>query len=163
MGVSNKFSADEQLDHLGLYWLNVNNGQAAPLTIRVLGQNRDVKLEVGGGGRVPHIGERSPVSARTLAELRASWHGVQRILLAYDGSALSQDFLDTVLSFLDAHVAVTLIDVAEPESAFARGEPAGMEAGQTVLLGVARAEELGHKVTSRTAIGHAGEVILIKA
>ena len=160
MGVSNKFSADEQLDHLGLYWLNVNNGQAAPLTIRVLGQNRDVKLEVGGGGRVPHIGERSPVSARTLAELRASWHGVQRILLAYDGSALSQDFLDTVLSFLDAHVAVTLIDVAEPESAFARGEPAGMEAGQTVLLGVARAEELGHKVTSRTAIGHAGEVIV---
>ena len=160
MGVSNKYSSDDQLDQLCLYWLNLNNGQAAPLSIRVLGHDRDVRLDLGGGGRIPRPGERSTESARTLAELRASWHGVERILLAYDGSALCSDFLDTVLSFLDTHVSVTLIDVAEPESMFGRNEPPGPDASQTVHQGVARAEELGRKVAGRTARGHAGEEIV---
>ena len=56
---------------------------------------------------------RSLPGIDALAELRESWHGVGKLLLAYDGSSLSADFLDTVLSFIDPAVAVTLIDVDE--------------------------------------------------
>ena len=163
MGASNKFNADEQLDHIGLYWLNVNEGIAAPLTIRVLGHERDVKLEVGGGGRIPRVGERSTESARTLAELRASWRGVERILVAYDGSSLSEDFLDTVISFLDSDVAVTLINVAEPSSTSEPEDHAKSEAIEIINQGVQRALELGRNVNSVTATGHAGEAIVHEA
>ena len=62
-------------------------------------------------GRAPRAAE----TAQLLAELRKSWHGVERLLLAYDGSPLSADFLDTVVSFLDPAIAVTLLDVAEDD------------------------------------------------
>lgn len=84
-----------------------------PLSIRVLGKNRDVRLDIAGGSQIPKPGAAGAEAALILAELRKSWHGVERLLLAYDGSPLSADFLDTVLSFLDPAIAVTLIDVAE--------------------------------------------------
>jgi amino acid transporter/nucleotide-binding universal stress UspA family protein len=160
MGASNKYSADDQLDQLALYWINANEGQAAPLTIRVLARDRDVRLDVGGGGRIPLVGERTAASARTLAELRASWHGVERVLLAYDGSSLSEDFLETVLSFLDADVAVTLIDVAESDTPRPQGCEPNEEAQRIVRQGVERAAELGRTIASRTAVGQAGVEIV---
>ena len=83
----------------------------------MLGKDRDVRLDIAGGSQIPKAGAGAAESARILAELRKSWHGVERLLLAYDGSPLSADFLDTVMSFLDPAIAVTLIDVAEDESA----------------------------------------------
>src|SRR5205085_5820830 len=37
LGASNKYTAEEQLDQIGFYWIDLNGGQAAPLSIRVLG------------------------------------------------------------------------------------------------------------------------------
>ena len=59
-----------------------------PLSIRVLGKDRDVRLDIAGGSQIPKPGAAAPESAQLLAELRKSWHGVERLLLAYDGSPL---------------------------------------------------------------------------
>ena len=83
-----------------------------------------MQLDIAGGNRIPKLGDREAEAARVLAELRSSWRGVERLLLAYDGSPLGADFLDTVLSFLDPAIAVTLLDVAEEEGR-GRRRPAG--------------------------------------
>ena len=113
MGQSNKFRPEDQLDQVALYWLNVCGAKPEPLSIRVLAKDRDVRLDIAGGSQIPKIGVMPAETARILSDLRKSWHGVERLLLAYDGSPLSADFLDTVMSFLDPAIAVTLMDVAE--------------------------------------------------
>src|SRR5207244_11984381 len=114
---SNKYRPEDQLDQVALYWLNVCGTKPDPLTIRVLGKDRDARLDIAGGSQIPKLGAAAAESVSILAELRKSWHGVERLLLAYDGSPLSADFLDTVMSFLDPAIQVTLIDVVEHESA----------------------------------------------
>jgi amino acid transporter len=155
MGVSNKYSPDDQLDQVALYWLNQGAGEPKPLTIRVLGKDRDVRLDIAGGSRIPKLGARPAVVAKTIAELRASWHGVEKLLLAYDGSSLSADFLDTVLSFLDPDVAVTLIDISEND-----GSEGEAQAAEVLRQGVERACELGRQVESIVARGEPGPVLV---
>src|SRR5260370_26034208 len=36
MGASNKYSADEQLDQIAFYWINMHDRQVVPLTGRIL-------------------------------------------------------------------------------------------------------------------------------
>lgn len=158
MGASNKYDPSDQLDQVALYWINLCQGKTAPLTIRVLSKDRDVRLDVAGGSQIPRPAERTIESARTLAELRASWRGVEKLLLAYDGSALSADFYDTVLSFLDPGIAVTLIDVIEPGATM--GGHSRDLAQQVVQQGVERAQELGRNVTYQIVEGEPGAEIV---
>src|SRR5262249_21368565 len=116
MGQSNKYRPEDQLDQVALYWFNVCGATPEPLSIRVLAKDRDVRLDIAGGSTIPKVGVLPAETARILSELRKSWHGVERLLLAYDGSPLSIDFLDTVMSFLDPAISVTLMDVAEEGS-----------------------------------------------
>ena len=125
MGPSNKFRPEDQLDAVALYWLNVCGAKPEPLSIRVLGKERDVRLDIAGGSQIPKPGAAVAESARHLADLRKSWHGVEKLLLAYDGSPLSADFLDTVMSFLDPAIEVTLIDVAEEDPDGELADPPG--------------------------------------
>ena len=161
MGQSNKYRPEDQLDAVALYWFNVCGASPDPLSIRVLGKDRDVRLDIAGGSQIPKPGAAVAESARLLADLRKSWHGVGRLLLAYDGSPLSADFLDTVMSFLDPAIEVTLIDVAEPD---ADGEKAASdpttEANEVVMRGVERARELGRNVKYQVARGQAGPEIV---
>ena len=146
MGASNRYAADDQIDQVALYWLHLCKAHPEPLTIRVLSNDRDVKLDIGGGSQIPGPGAREEEAQRILADLRSSWRGVERLLLAYDGSPLSADFLDTVLSFLDPAVAVTLIDVAEevPRDHDGDGVPEAARARSSPRWGSARApQELG--------------------
>ncbi len=159
MGPSNKFRAEDQLDQVALYWLNVCGPEPEPLSIRVLGKNRDVRLDIAGGSQIPKPGAAGAEAALILAELRKSWHGVERLLLAYDGSPLSADFLDTVLSFLDPAIAVTLIDVAE-NGAAQDGTDSTEEAKLIVERGSERARALGRDVQWRVARGEAGPEIV---
>jgi nucleotide-binding universal stress UspA family protein len=159
MGPSNKFRPEDQLDQVALYWLNVCGTKPEPLSIRVLGKDRDVRLDIAGGSQIPKAGSAAAESALILSELRKSWHGVERLLLAYDGSPLSADFLDTVLSFLDPAIEVTLIDVAEDETGPDGVDPA-QEATAVVDRGTERARALGRKVEWRVARGEAGPEIV---
>jgi hypothetical protein len=106
MGASNVYSADEQLDQISLYWINLNDGQAAPLSVRLLGKDRDVHFDLGGGNRIPKIGERR---ARSVAELRAAGVGVDRVLLVSQDSADSLDLFEAVLTMLDPAVQLGLV------------------------------------------------------
>jgi amino acid transporter/nucleotide-binding universal stress UspA family protein len=159
MGPSNKFRAEDQLDQVALYWLNLCGPEPDPLSIRVLGKDRDVRLDIAGGSQIPKTGAAAQESAQLLSELRKSWHGVERLLLAYDGSPLSADFLDTVVSFLDPAIEITLIDVAEEAPGEDGHDPAD-EAKLVVERGVERANALGRKVEWRVARGEAGPEIV---
>src|SRR5437764_13988112 len=41
MGASNKYTVDEQLEQIAFYWINLHDGQTAPLTVRILSRDRD--------------------------------------------------------------------------------------------------------------------------
>ncbi len=106
MGASNIYSADEQLDQISLYWINLNDGAGVPLAIRLLGKDRDVHLELFGGTRIPTIGERR---ARSVAELRAAGVGVDRVLLVPQQTADSINLFEAVLTMLDPGVRLALV------------------------------------------------------
>src|SRR4029077_11067987 len=88
MGASNIYTADEQLEQIAFYWISLHGGNPAPLTVRILGRERDMYLELAGRYRIPEKRERK---ARTVAELRAAGVGVDRVLLTHDGSQTSSD------------------------------------------------------------------------
>src|SRR5438132_1223125 len=111
VGASNKYTADEQLDQIAFYWMNLQEGQSVPLTVRILGRDRDVHLDLGGGNRIPKAGERR---ARSVAELRAAGVGVDRVLLLHDGSPASSDLFQAVLTMLDPQVVLGLVAVVPP-------------------------------------------------
>jgi len=109
MGASNKYTADEQLEQIAFYWISMHHGTPAPLTVRVLGADRDMALDLGGGNRIPKISERR---ARTVAELRAAGVGVRRVLMVHDGTPDSSDLFQQVLTMLDAQVHLAVAPVA---------------------------------------------------
>jgi amino acid transporter/nucleotide-binding universal stress UspA family protein len=106
MGASNKYTADEQLEQIGFYWINLHGGETPPLTVRILGRDRDVYLDLGGGNRIPKQGERR---ARSVAELRAIGVGVDHVLLVHDGTRASRDLFQALLTMLDPGVALTIV------------------------------------------------------
>ena len=160
MGPSNKYRPEDQLDAVALYWLNVCGTKPEPLSIRVLGKDRDVRLDIAGGSQIPKPGAAAAESAGLLADLRKSWHGVERLLLAYDGSPLSADFLDTVMSFLDPAIHVTLIEAAEEDRDGKGPADPLTEANEVVERGVERARELGRIVDYKVVRGQAGPEIV---
>jgi nucleotide-binding universal stress UspA family protein len=105
IGASNKFTAEEQLDQISLYWIELCHGRAVPLTVRILSRSRDVAFDLEGGNRIPKITERR---ARTAAELRGAGVGIDRVLFAYDATAAGSDRLQGVLTMLDPQVVLNL-------------------------------------------------------
>jgi amino acid transporter len=110
MGASNKYATDMQLEEVQFNWLVVNGGQAPPLSVRILGRDRDVYLDMGGGYRIPKISERQ---ARNVAELRAAGVGVRRVLLHHDGTAHGSDLFRLVLTMLDPKVPLDFAIIGE--------------------------------------------------
>ncbi len=111
MGASNRYTADDQLDQIAFYWINLHGGVQAPLTVRILSRDRDIYLDLGGGNRIPKISERK---ARSVAELRAAGVGVDNVLLIHDGSPASSDLFQGVLTMLDPQVALGVVPVVPP-------------------------------------------------
>jgi amino acid transporter/nucleotide-binding universal stress UspA family protein len=118
MGASNKYTADEQLEQIAFYWINMHDGRPTPLTVRILGRDRDVHLDLAGGNRIPRISERK---ARSVAELRAAGVGVDRVLLVHDGSPESSDLFQSVLTMLDSQVALACAAVDSKPNKMANG------------------------------------------
>jgi len=114
MGASNRYTADEQLEQIGFYWISLHGGNPAPLTVRILSRERDMYLDLAGGNRIPKISERK---ARSVAELRAAGVGVDRVLLLHDGSPSNSDLFQAVLTMLDQQVALGIVPVVPSGSA----------------------------------------------
>jgi amino acid transporter/nucleotide-binding universal stress UspA family protein len=110
MGASNKYTADEQLDQIAFYWVSLHDGSPAPLTVRILGRERDVHLDLAGGNRIPKISERK---ARSVEELRAAGVGVDRVLLVHDDTPDSSDLFQAVLTMLDPKVTLGVVPLVK--------------------------------------------------
>jgi amino acid transporter len=136
MGASNKYTADEQLDQIAFYWFNLHDGQPTPLTVRLLGRERDVHLDLAGGNRIPKISERE---ARSVAELRAAGVGVDHVLLVHENTSDSSDLFQAVLTMLDLKVELGLLAVGKNGAATANG-------GSPLQHDLEQADKLGRKV-----------------
>ncbi len=149
VGVSNKNTADEQLDQIALYWFNVCDGNPRPLTVRIVSHDREVHLDLSGGNRIPKISERQ---ARSVAELRAAGVGVNRVLLVHDGTSTSHDLFQSVLTMLDPLVT---LGIAVVPAAGLRAE----EIEQSISADEARAKQLGRQLSISVVAGEPGHEI----
>jgi amino acid transporter/nucleotide-binding universal stress UspA family protein len=150
MGASNKYTADEQLEQIAFYWISMHHGTPAPLTVRVLGADRDMSLDLGGGNRIPKISERR---ARSVAELRAAGVGVRRVLMIHDGTPDGSDLFQGVLTMLDPQVALAVAPVAPAGEA-----PAG--APNLLPHDQEQAKQLGRTVSVLSLAQDTGEEIV---
>jgi hypothetical protein len=152
MGASNKYNADEQLEQIAFYWISIHGGQPAPLTVRILGRDRDVHLDLAGGSRIPRISERQ---ARSVAELRAAGVGVDRVLMTHDGSPANSDLFEAVLTMLDPQVVLTLAHTQAPT--FPEAMP--VNTGNGVLYqDQERAKQLGRELEVCNLPGDPGQL-----
>jgi hypothetical protein len=115
IGASNKYTAEEQLDQLALYWINLHEGEPLGLTVHIVSAERDLTFDLHEGNRIPTAAERR---AKTAADLRAAGIGVQRVLMAHDGSAASHDVFEWLLTMLASGVTLDVAPAPPLESAY---------------------------------------------
>jgi hypothetical protein len=108
LGASNKYTVEEQLDQISLYWIHLHGGAPKGLTVHVVSQSHDLTIDVEGGNRIPRAADRQ---AKSVAELRAAGIGVKRVLLAHDGSQNSSDVFEWVVSMLANDVDLDIVQV----------------------------------------------------
>ncbi len=150
MGGSNKYTADEQLEQIAFLWISLHGGQTPPLTVRILSRDRDMYLDLAGGNRIPKISERR---ARTVAELRAAGIGVDRVLLTHDGSPVSSDLFQAVLTMLDPQVALGLVSLVS-------SGPEPLNGHALIHQDKERAAKLGRELTVHDLHGDLGPGIV---
>ncbi len=113
VGASNRFSPDEQLEQIALYWIALHHGNPRRSPCASLNRHREAVLDLGGGNRIPKIGEGR---ARRVSDLRAAGVGVNRVLLLHDGTPHCGDLFQAVLTMLDPGVALALVPVVSPNN-----------------------------------------------
>lgn len=153
VGASNKFTAEDQLDQMAFYWINLHGGESVPLTIRVLSRSWDISYDVGGGNRIPKISERK---ARTVAELRAAGVGVSRVLMVHDNTSHSSDVFAAAITMIDPEVTLDVVHV--PNSDHPPSTNGGAQSvGQVGLVqDIERAKQLGREITVHEITGEPG-------
>ena len=67
LGPSGCESPDAALDRLAASWREHANGQSRRLTIRLIGDGRDERRDIGGGSRIPRAADEDGEMARALA------------------------------------------------------------------------------------------------
>ena len=140
MGASNVYSADEQIEQIAFYWFNLHDGTPQPLTIRILGPNRDLYFDLAGGNRIPKLGERR---ARSVAELREAGIGISHVLLLHDGTSAGSDLFANVLTMLDPLVELTVVPLPSAAAAL----PEGAAEADWIEQDLLRAKQLRREVT----------------
>jgi nucleotide-binding universal stress UspA family protein len=106
VGASNKYTAEEQLDQIAFYWINLHGGMPQGLTVHVVGPDRDLTFDLDGGNRIPKAAERQ---ARSIADLRAAGIGVRRVLLVHDGTRTSSDVFEWMLTMMSSSTSLDVI------------------------------------------------------
>jgi amino acid transporter/nucleotide-binding universal stress UspA family protein len=150
IGASNKFGADEQLEQVAFYWMNLCEGQPQPLTVRILNQDRDVYLDLDGGNRIPKFGESR---ARSVAELRTAGLGVRHAVFIHFDTLESSDLFAAVLTMLDPQITLGIIRV--PSS--------GTVAGDWLRQDLARAKQLHRQAAVREVDGNEPATAILEA
>ncbi len=116
VGASNKYTAEEQLDQIAFYWINLHSGQPQGLTVHVVSQDRVVTFDLDGGNRIPKHVERQ---ARSVAELRDAGVGVRRLVFVHDGTRQSSDVFEWLLTMVSSGVQLDVVRAAPLEPTLA--------------------------------------------
>jgi hypothetical protein len=136
LGASNKYTVEEQLDQIALYWINLHDGEPQGLTVHIAGADRDLTFDLHEGNRIATAAERG---AKSAADLREAGIGVKRVLLAHDGSAASHDVFEWLMTMLASDVTLDAI-AAPPSESVISSDGEGMVKDQQ------RAAQLGRSV-----------------
>jgi amino acid transporter len=136
IGASNKYTAEEQLDQLALYWIHLHQGEPHGLTVHIVSADRDLTFDLHDGNRIPTAAERQ---AKSAADLRAAGIGVTRVLMAHDGTAASHDIFEWLLTMLASDVTLDAATAPPLEPAY-NGDSDGVQKDQQ------RASQLGRAV-----------------
>ena len=150
VGASNKFTAEEQLDQIAFYWISLHDGPPPGLTVRILSRDRDVYFDLEGGNRIPKFGERR---AKSVADLRAAGIGVDKVLLVHDGTSVASDLFQSVLTMLDAKVALDLISVPPADTS-------SPQIDSVLDRDRERARSLGREIKVHALDGHFGSELV---
>src|SRR3954447_3085448 len=137
VGASNKYTAEEQLDQIAFYWINLHGGSPQGLTVHVVSQDRIVTFDLDGGNRIPKAAERR---ARSVSELRQAGIGVQHMLLVHDGTQVSSDVFDWLLTMLSGSVQLDVVRAAALSATIENG-------ADTLIRDRQWAEQLGRTLT----------------
>ncbi|MGD9633641.1 MAG: APC family permease [Pirellulales bacterium] len=108
LGASNVFTAEEQLDQISLYWINLHQGEPHGLTVHIVGADRGITFDLHGGNRIPRAAERQ---AKTAADLRAAGIGIRRVLLVHDGTLASHDVFEWLITMVASDVQLDMVPV----------------------------------------------------
>ncbi|MFO0791064.1 MAG: amino acid permease [Pirellulales bacterium] len=150
VGASNIYTAEEQLDQLAFYWIHLHEGTPQGLTVHVVGKDRDLTFDLDGGNRIPKAVERQ---ARTVAELRAAGVGVRRILLVHDGTRISSDVFEWMLTMTSGGVTMDLVRAMPIEDKLINGHDALTKDRE-------RAEQVGRSITVLASEPQSGAAIV---
>jgi amino acid transporter len=121
VGASNKYTAEEQLDQIAFYWINLHGGMPQGLTVHVVGPDRDLTFDLDGGNRIPKAVERQ---ARSIADLRAAGVGVRRVLLVHDGTRTSSDVFEWMLTMMSSSTALDVVRAHKLDASATDGQEA---------------------------------------
>ncbi len=119
VGVSHKIRPRQQIAQLTYNWGRPHADDPAPLTIRVLDRNFELYEDIGGGSRIPKIGEKT----KWLSDkLRADGAGSRRVLMTHDGTPAASQVLESVLAVLDpaVHLGLVAAPAGGPQDAAGR-------------------------------------------
>jgi nucleotide-binding universal stress UspA family protein len=150
LGASNKYTAEEQLDQIAFYWINLSEGTPQGLTVHIVSKDRDVTFDLDGGNRIPKVAERI---AKSVEDLREAGIGVQRVLMAHDGTLASHDVFEWLLTMVAGDVGLGIVPVATVEMLPQTGLPQIEQDRQ-------RAEQLGRPVQVLAERALTGEEIV---
>jgi hypothetical protein len=112
VGASNKYTAEEQLDQIAFYWINIHHGEPVGLTVHIVSSDRDLTFDINEGSRIPKAAERR---AKTVADLRDAGIGIRRVLMAHDGTTASHDVFDWMLTMIATEVALDMVPIPQAE------------------------------------------------
>lgn len=118
VGASNIYTAEEQLDQIAFYWINLHGGQPQGLTVHVVGQDRDLTFDLDGGNRIPKAVERT---ARSVDDLRSAGIGVRHLLFIHDGTRPSSDVFEWLLTMVSPSVKLEVVRAAPLEALLVSG------------------------------------------
>ena len=163
LGASNKFTAEEQLDQIALYWINLHDTQPQGLTVHIVSADRDVTFDLNGGNRIPRAADRE---ARTVADLRAAGIGIRKVLLVHDSSLASHDVFEWLLTMLASDVELDFIAiphsnerVADTEGMLRRDQRQAEQLGRQIAVFEAHTQ-IGPTVIRQAELGNYSLIVL---
>jgi len=118
--------------------------------LHVVGKDRDLTFDLDGGNRIPKAVERQ---ARTVADLRAAGVGVRRILLVHDGTRISSDVFEWMLTMTSGGVKLDVVRAAPIEANLTNGHNA-------LAKDAERAGQVGRPITVLEMEPQPGEEIV---